>query len=88
MRLLRMQNGRCPVCGDLMLHADQQPQNPQEWERWLIALRKAIRRTAITAPDSPTDETTRCLMHTSCARRHDATRRRRHLPACDAMGLA
>ena len=81
MRLLRMQNGRCPVCGDLMLHADQQPQNPQEWERWLIALRKAIRRTAITAPDSPTDETTRCLMHTSCARRHDATRRRRHQPA-------
>lgn len=80
MRLLRVQNGRCPVCGDLLLHADQQPQNPQEWERWLIALRKAIRRTAVTAPDDPTDETTRCLMHTSCARRHDATRRRRHQP--------
>jgi hypothetical protein len=30
----------------------------QEWEQWLIALRKAIRRTAVTAPYGPADETT------------------------------
>jgi RNA-directed DNA polymerase len=81
-RLLRSQQGRCPLCGDLLLHADRQPQSPDEWEQWLTALRKAIRRTAITAPDGPTDENTRCLMHTHCARRHDvAVRRRALLPA-------
>jgi RNA-directed DNA polymerase len=78
-RLLRSQQGRCPLCGDLLLHADGQPQSPDEWEQWLTVLRKAIRRTAITAPDSPTDETTRCLMHTHCARRHDAAARRQAL---------
>lgn len=31
-RLLRAQNGRCLACGDLLLHADREPQSPQEWE--------------------------------------------------------
>jgi RNA-directed DNA polymerase len=75
MRLLRAQQGRCPACGGLLLYADQQPQSPDEWEQWLTALRKAIRRKAVAAPDSPTDDTTRCLMHTHCARRHDAAAR-------------
>jgi RNA-directed DNA polymerase len=75
LRLLRKQGGRCPVCGSLLLHADEQPQSPAEWEQWITALRKAIRHTAITAPADPTDDTTRCLMHTACARRRDAVRR-------------
>jgi RNA-directed DNA polymerase len=79
LRLLRAQDGRCPVCGTLLLHADQQPQSPAEWEQWLTALRKAIRHTAIAAPGDPTDEDARCLMHTDCARRRDVARRR---PAC------
>ena len=79
LRLMRAQDGRCPVCGTLLLHADQQPQSPAEWEQWLTALRKAIRHTAIAAPDDPTDEDARCLMHTDCARRRDVARRR---PAC------
>lgn len=87
-RLLRSQQGRCPTCGDLLLHADQQPQSPQEWEQWLTALRKAIRRTAITAPHGPTDETNHCLMHTSCARRHDATTRKSRPQTREATGLA
>jgi RNA-directed DNA polymerase len=89
MRLLREQKGRCPACGDLLLHADQEPQSPQEWERWLIALRKAIRRTAIAAPDSPADDKARYLMHTFCARRRDAAvRKTALLPAHDTIGLA
>jgi RNA-directed DNA polymerase len=75
LRLLRNQGGRCPVCGSLLLHADEQPQSPAEWEQWIIALRKAIRHTAITAPADPTDDTARCLMHTACARRRDAVGR-------------
>ena len=74
LRLLRSQKGRCPGCGSLLLHADQEPQNPEEWEQWLTGLRKAIRRTAVTTPDGPPDENARCLMHASCARRRNAKR--------------
>jgi RNA-directed DNA polymerase len=72
LRLLRSQKGRCPGCGGLLLHADQEPQNPDEWEQWLVGLRKAIRRTAVTTPSGPPDENARCLMHASCARRRNA----------------
>jgi RNA-directed DNA polymerase len=74
-RLLQSQNGRCPGCGSLLLHADQQPQSPEEWERWLKGLRKAIRRKAVTAPGGgPPDENARCLMHASCVKRRNAAR--------------
>jgi RNA-directed DNA polymerase len=75
LRLLRSQEGRCPGCGSLLLHADQEPQNPDEWEQWLTGLRKAIRRTAVTTPSGPPDENARCLMHASCARRRNAKTR-------------
>jgi len=68
LRLLHSQQGRCPGCGGLLLDADHPPQHPNEWEQWLKVVRKAIRRTAITAPDSPTDDTARHLIHTHCAR--------------------
>lgn len=88
-RLLRKQNGRCPACGDLILHTGQEPQSPQDWEQWLTALRKAIRRTAITAPNHPADDNTRYLMHPFCARRRDATTRKTaRLPAREAIGPA
>jgi RNA-directed DNA polymerase len=88
LRLLRSQHGRCPVCGELLLHAERQPQSPTEWERWFTALRTAIRRTAITT-GGPTDDTARCLVHTHCARRHPtAARRPAHLPARTPSGLA
>jgi RNA-directed DNA polymerase len=70
LKLLRQQQGRCPRCNRLLLATDHAPQNPQEWEQWLIGIRKAIRRTAVAEPPNPdTDETARCLMHTHCARR-------------------
>ena len=88
-RLLRKQKGRCPACGDLILHTDQEPQSPQDWEQWIATLRKAIRRTAVAAPDNPADDNTRCLMHTSCARRRDADMRKTaRPPAREAIGPA
>ena len=30
--LLRRQRGRCPLCRGLLLHADRQPQSPEEWQ--------------------------------------------------------
>jgi RNA-directed DNA polymerase len=73
LRLLHAQHGRCPSCGTLLLHADQEPQSPTEWEQWLTAVRKAIRRTALATEDGrPPDDTARCLMHAHCARRRTA----------------
>ena len=34
LRLLQTQQGRCPLCRELLLHADREPQDPQEWEKW------------------------------------------------------
>ncbi|MGH3897490.1 MAG: group II intron reverse transcriptase/maturase [Pseudonocardiaceae bacterium] len=68
--LLRKQNGRCPLCGGLLLYADDEPQSPEEWQRWLTITRKAIRKHAIatTAGHKP-NETTPCLVHAHCQRR-------------------
>jgi RNA-directed DNA polymerase len=45
---LRAQHGRCPVCGQLLLHADQEPQTPLEWEQWLAVTHKAVRKKAVS----------------------------------------
>lgn len=93
LRLLRTQNGRCPLCGGLLLHADREPQSPHEWEQWIKVTRTAIRKHAITAetgrgmPDKPA---TPCLIHASCRRRHttDTGTDPALLPAREALGLA
>jgi RNA-directed DNA polymerase len=33
LRLLKVQGGTCPVCGELLLYADHPPQSPREWEQ-------------------------------------------------------
>jgi RNA-directed DNA polymerase len=75
LRLLRAQGGRCLVCGGLLLFADREPQSPQEWEQWLTATRKAVRKQAVTVelePD-PADESDNVhLKHAYCRPRHDA----------------
>ncbi|MCD0451745.1 hypothetical protein LO762_21480 [Actinocorallia sp. API 0066] len=70
MRLLKAQNGRCPICRGLLLHADQPPQSPQEWETWRSVIRKAISKQYIAFPDEsmPGDQRLR-LLHTHCQRR-------------------
>jgi hypothetical protein len=52
-RQLRRQRGRCPLCPGLLLHADREPQGPREWEQWLTATRRAIRKHAIRLSRGP-----------------------------------
>lgn len=68
-RLLQAQRGRCPICGALLLHADREPQSLPEWEQWLTATRKAVRKEAVTAergPAMPDQPVTSRLIHAHC----------------------
>jgi RNA-directed DNA polymerase len=71
LRLLRVQHGRCPLCRGLLLHADREPQSPREWEQWLTATRKAIRKHAVTGwgAGTPDERAATRLIHTHCRRR-------------------
>ena len=72
LRLLQRQRGRCPLCGELLLHADQEPQHPDEWEQWIKAVRKATRHQAIalgTRPGTQGGPAVFRLIHTHCRRR-------------------
>ncbi len=69
LRLIQAQHGRCPACGGLLLAADHEPQTLAEWEQWLSATRKAIRKQAVTAeraPGEPDDLVALRLTHTRC----------------------
>lgn len=79
LRLLTRQDGRCPLCGDELLTADQPPQSPSEWERWwLLVTRKAIAVDYLVhhGRPSPADDDQTRLVHASC-RSDLLTRRRR-----------
>ena len=80
LRLLAKQDGRCPLCGDHILTADQPPQSPQEWERWWLGIvKRAIAADYLThhgRGSAPDGNRTR-LVHTSCHRSLQARRRRR-----------
>jgi RNA-directed DNA polymerase len=76
--LLRVQRGQCPLCGQLLLHADQPPQTPREWEQWLRATRKAITKQAIGGHGrlGAAGEDKLRLVHTRCRKRHHTARGR------------
>ncbi len=69
LRLLKAQQGRCQLCGDLLLHADRPPHTPEEWHQWHRTTRKAITRQHIIAngQNHRADDTR--LVHTHCLRR-------------------
>ncbi|HEY2576157.1 MAG TPA: group II intron reverse transcriptase/maturase [Streptosporangiaceae bacterium] len=72
LRLLQRQHGRCPLCGQPLLHADHEPQHPDEWEQWITAVRAATRHQAISldaAPRKPGRPAVPSLIHTHCRRR-------------------
>jgi len=72
LRLLQRQRGRCPLCGQLLLHADREPQHPDEWEQWITAVRAATRHQAITAdarPETQGGPAVFSLIHSHCRRR-------------------
>jgi RNA-directed DNA polymerase len=73
LRLLRAQHGRCPLCGDFLLYADHEPQDPHEWEQWLNVTRRAVRKQAITTrrdDGMPDDPVAIQLIHAHCQRRN------------------
>jgi RNA-directed DNA polymerase len=75
LRLIQAQHGRCPLCGDFLLHAGREPQSPREWEQWLKATRKAVRRYAVTTDPgqgTPDETVATRLIHAHCQRRHAA----------------
>lgn len=82
LRQLRRQQGRCPICAGLLLHAEDQPQSPQDWEQWLRTVRKAITKKAIVhTGHGPSNEEEQHLLHTDCWER---IRRRRQSPYTSA----
>ncbi len=72
LHLLQKQDGRCPLCEGLLLHADHEPQTPDQWEQWLKVTRTAIRKHAIIADagnGKPDKSAAPRLIHTHCHRR-------------------
>ena len=70
--LLKTQGGRCPLCCELLLLADREPQSPDEWEQWITVTRKAVRKTAIAIErgHGTSDESAAIrLVHADCRRR-------------------
>ena len=91
LRLLMAQHGRCPLCRCLLLHAEQPPSSPREWEQWLRTTRKAVRSQQITSQVHGTPDALRYrLTHADCQRRHDAANSAvpALLPAGKPSGLA
>jgi RNA-directed DNA polymerase len=90
LRLLQTQQGRCPLCGELLLHADHPPQTPPEWEQWLATTRKAITQNSIALrADGAPDESALRLIHARCHRHQpEHGSGPAHLPASQPQGLA
>jgi RNA-directed DNA polymerase len=77
LRLLTAQRWRCPVCQELLLHADHEPQSPEDWEQWFRATRKAVEKKSIAVnpgPKSSDKPIVLRLVHNSCQRRLQITR--------------
>jgi RNA-directed DNA polymerase len=68
LRLLRAQQGRCPICRDYLLHVDREPNSPREWEQWLTGVRKAITAQNLIADGLGTPDMIH-LVHVACHRR-------------------
>jgi RNA-directed DNA polymerase len=68
-RLIRKQDGRCPICDCYLLHTDHEPQSPQQWEQWFATIGKAMTRQLIVSPQPGRPDERRRLVHTSCLRR-------------------
>jgi RNA-directed DNA polymerase len=80
LRLLARQNGRCPLCRDHLLTADQPPQSPQDWERWWLSIaRRAIAAEFLAHQDGrgTSDGSRTRLIHASCRRELQARKRRK-----------
>jgi RNA-directed DNA polymerase len=78
LRLFTKQDGCCPLCGNHLLAADQPPNSPEQWERWLQLTRRAIAASYLARhrrSGPAVDDQTR-LVHTSCQRELHARQRK------------
>ncbi|CAL9674061.1 hypothetical protein SUDANB15_07627 (plasmid) [Streptomyces sp. enrichment culture] len=67
LRLLQAQNGQCLICRGPLLHVDDPPSSPTEWERWLRGTRKAITARKITYRGVDTSDGVQLrLIHSTC----------------------
>ncbi|MEV0158012.1 group II intron reverse transcriptase/maturase [Micromonospora sp. NPDC050686] len=69
-RLLRGQGGRCPACGELLLHAEHEPRSPREWEQWFMTVRRVLAKQHIVEQVDGQDRTVYRLLHAQCRRRN------------------
>ncbi|MEU3343111.1 group II intron reverse transcriptase/maturase, partial [Streptomyces sp. NPDC006668] len=69
-RLLKRQGGRCPVCGELLLHAEHEPRSPREWEQWFMTVRRVLAKQHIVEQVEGQDRTFYRLLHAHCRRRN------------------
>jgi RNA-directed DNA polymerase len=88
LRLLQAQDGRCPICRNVLLAVDDRPQTPHEWEHWLASTRNTI--TIVTQVTNIPDEAEPRLIHANCRDRHHVRYDKRPalLPANQPTGLA
>ena len=88
LRLWKAQDGRCPLCGNVLLPVDDLPQSPHEWERWLATTRTTITKVAMRK-DGTSNETEPRLIHAHCRSRHTKNGNSPALlPAYEPPGLA
>ncbi|MGB7962960.1 MAG: hypothetical protein WCF12_08405, partial [Propionicimonas sp.] len=92
LRLLKAQAGRCPECGDLLLAADHPPLTPVEWEQWVRATGRALRKQSLThrTRDGTGETSTQRLVHVRCRGRPPAGTApdQHHCPASEPSGPA
>jgi RNA-directed DNA polymerase len=69
-RLLRSQGGRCPACGEFLLHAEHEPRTPREWEQWFMTVRRVLAKQHIVEQVDGQDRTVYRLLHAHCRRRN------------------
>lgn len=67
-RLLRAKQGRCPICRDLLLHADHEPRARKSGNNGSPRPAKAVRRHAVTVwgAGTPDERVATRLIHTHC----------------------
>ena len=87
LRLLRKQQGRCPLCGNLLLHADREPQSPAGMGAMGIRDRESDRATRDHRPGQPGGQNGKapCPRALPKAARPPAAERHRW-PACEPSG--
>jgi len=94
LKMMRDQRWKCPLCDGYLLYADHEPQHPEEWEKWLLAIIRAVnaRAATVSEPATGTDRTSpqRQLVHAHCERRleQQPPKRPRATPYPEPIGLA